>query len=186
MIPRKVDTPVKWYLPDSEMEFVPDWVRNLFPPNMTRLSQTIYYIHHPLPAAELNRWGKWDKGWSKGRNYIQPPALHIFHLSVFMSLFQHSGHHSLTSYPVHWFPLSKKFIIHACIFAMYLPSIAVLFLWGGEYNLSYRWMKRPLPSDLRWWKIRPFGLSSFCIHSVLLGAHEHQITMNLGSLAPLI
>lgn len=39
-------------------EFVPDWARNLFPPNMTRLSQTVHYVHHPLPAAELNGWGE--------------------------------------------------------------------------------------------------------------------------------
>lgn len=68
-----------------------------------------------------------------------------------------------------------------------LPSLPVLFLWGGEYNLiSHCWMGRPFLSGSRWWKMRLFGLSSFHIHRVLLSAHGHQITMNLGSLAPLI
>lgn len=103
---------------------------------MTRLSQTIYCVHHPLPAAEFNRWGKWDKGWSMRGSYIQPPALHIFHP-------QHNGHLSLTSYPVHWFLLSNKSILLDCIFAVYPssvpPSLAVLFLRGGEYNLISHW-----------------------------------------------
>lgn len=62
-----------------------------------------------------------------------------------------------------------------------------LFLPGGEHNLiSQCCMRRPLLSGSRWWKIRPFGLSSFCIHTALLAAREHQITLNLGSPTPLI
>lgn len=67
------------------------------------------------------------------------------------------------------------------------PSSLSVFLPGGEHNLiSQRWMRRPLLSGSRWWKIRPFGLSSFYIHTALLAAREHQITLNLGSLTPLI
>lgn len=68
-----------------------------------------------------------------------------------------------------------------------LPPSQSLFLPGGEHNLiSHCWMRRPLLSGSRWWKIRPFGLNSFCIHTALLAAREHQITLNLGSLTPLI
>lgn len=68
-----------------------------------------------------------------------------------------------------------------------LPPSLSLFLPGGEHNLiSHCWMRRPLLSGSRWWKIRPFGLNSFCIHTALLAAREHQITLNLGSLTPLI
>lgn len=38
----------------------------------------------------------------------------------------------------------------------------------------------------RWWKIRTLGLVSFCMQCESFPAREHEITLNLGSLTPLI
>lgn len=82
---------------------------------------------------------------------------------------------------------SSIFLTHPQSLPQTLPPSLSLFLPGGEHNLiSHCWMRRPLLSGSRWWNIRPFGLDSFCIHTALLAAREHQITLNLGSITPSI
>lgn len=117
----KAETPVKYHT-NSDMWIHPRLGGEFISFEHDLALPKLYYIHHPVPSVELNRWGKWDKVWSMREKYIQPPALHIFHSSVFMSFFQHLGHHSLTSYPVHWFPLSNLSSFLTWIFATYRPS----------------------------------------------------------------
>lgn len=67
-------------------------------------------------------------------------------------------------------------------------SPSCLSLSGGEQDLisSCRIKCRPLCAGSRWWKIRLFGPASSWMQRVCLSAREHQITLNPGSLTPLI
>lgn len=83
-------------------------------------------------------------------------------------------------------PLVHFFIAKPILF----PSTATLslFLSGGEQDLisSCRIKRRPLYAGSRWWKIRLFGPASSWMQRTCLSAREHQITLNPGSLTPLI
>ena len=164
---------------------------------MPRLSHT--YISHVLQQdLELRKIRQVDGVWWKTTSCYQAPALYISHTP-----FLHPSSRSWTIIfsPHILFTFSRRSMlqhIHPLFLRLSnsppsppthqtLPPSLSLFLPGGEHNLiSHCWMRRPLLSGSRWWKIRPFGLNSFCIHTALLAAREHQITLNLGSLTPLI
>ncbi len=74
-------------------------------------------------------------------------------------------------------------------FQLQQPLLSLsLSLSGGEQDLisSCRIKCRPLSAGSRWWKIRLFGPASSWMQRACLSAREHQITLNPGSLTPLI
>lgn len=84
---------------------------------------------------------------------------------------------------VHFFCKANSLSFH-CDSSSRLP----LSLSEGEQDLisSCRIKRRPLYAGSRWWKIRLFGPASSWMQSACLSAREHQITLNPGSLTPLI
>lgn len=144
----------------NRIRFIPGQGSGGIQNNDSSSQQTFACFHkhssHIRPLAR-QKWQLWQN---------------LFSLSITLSTWQ----------LLHFFFLPNQF------FHCKSPTSLSLSLSGGEQDLisSCRIKRRPLYAGSRWWKIRLFGPASSWMQRACLSAREHQITLNPGSLTPLI